>query len=48
MGGGKLFIPREQVRSLGRVPYRSFMPEEFSNLTEQQMVDLISHIKTIN
>ena len=48
MGGGKVFIPKEQVRNSRPVNGKSFMPTIFGGLPDQTMVDLVSYIKTLN
>ena len=47
MGGGEIFIPKEQILKEGIVPGQSFMPSHFGLLPEQSMVDLVSYIQTL-
>ena len=47
MGGGEVFVPREQVLKEGVVNGESFMPSYFGLLPEQTMIDLVSYIQTL-
>ncbi|MGJ8654932.1 MAG: PVC-type heme-binding CxxCH protein [Akkermansiaceae bacterium] len=47
MGGGKKFIPKEQIKKERFINGQSFMPSMFGDLEGQTMADLISYIKTI-
>jgi len=46
MGGVEIFIPSKEIKSEATVGGRSFMPSTFGDMPEQQMVDLITYIKT--
>ncbi|MFT5905015.1 MAG: putative heme-binding domain-containing protein [Cryomorphaceae bacterium] len=47
MGGSKIFTPVAEIARSSFVGGRSFMPDMFGNLSDQQMVDLLEYIKTL-
>ncbi|MDF1739065.1 MAG: c-type cytochrome [Verrucomicrobiales bacterium] len=47
MGGHQIFTPRSDVRGQASVPGKSFMPPLVNGLPEQNIVDLLSYIKTL-
>jgi putative heme-binding domain-containing protein len=47
MGGSTVFTPAADIANSRFVGRRSFMPDIFGNLSDQQMVDLLEYIKTL-
>ncbi|MEC5127010.1 PVC-type heme-binding CxxCH protein [Verrucomicrobiales bacterium BCK34] len=47
MGGHQIFTPRSDVKAETSVPGKSFMPPLLNGLPEQNIVDLLSYIKTL-
>ena len=47
IGNTKTFIPRGDVRSQGGVTGKSFMPAILNGIPEQNLIDLVSYIKTL-
>jgi len=47
MGGSTVFTPVKEVANSSFVGGRSFMPDMFGNLSDQQMIDLLEYIKTL-
>ena len=47
MGSVKTFIPKSDVKNLSSVAGKSFMPSLLNELPEQNLIDLLSYIKTL-
>lgn len=47
MGGSTVFTPTTEISRSSFVGRRSFMPDMFGNMNNQQMVDLLEYIKTL-
>lgn len=47
MGGTTTFTPTAEIAHASFIGGRSFMPDMFGNLSDQQMVDLLEYIKTL-
>jgi putative heme-binding domain-containing protein len=47
MGGSTIFTPTAEISRSSFVGRRSFMPDMFANMSDQQMVDLLEYIKTL-
>ena len=48
MGGGKLFVPRDQIASGGFLTGRSVMPRGLiDGFNKQQLADLLAYVRTL-
>ncbi|MDB4300038.1 hypothetical protein N9952_01305 [bacterium] len=47
MGGSRLFVPQNEIKSEQFVGGRSFMPAMFGQLPEESMADLVAYIATL-
>ena len=47
MGGGRIFVPQEEIKKASFVGGRSFMPAMFGQMSDDMIADLVAYIGTL-